>query len=268
MKKLAALLLASAVLTPTSLYAASLKVASDCTYPPFGFRDANGEVQGFDVDIARAVAKHLGRDVEIVCQAWDGMLPGLLAGKFDLISASMSITEERLKSINFSVPYRSSAARFVGPSESDAKPVSDDGTPNPDGVAGKTIGIQRSSTYAKFITEKYPDAKIAEYDKVDNMILDLEAGRVDLLFAGPIKLDNDFLSKPEGKEFKFVGPEIDDVAYFGPGIGIGLRKTDDKLLKDLDKALNEIFNDGTFQSINAKYWTFSVLPTNATKPSN
>lgn len=265
MKKLSAFAVAGLLLAAGAAQAATVKVASDCTYPPFGFQDSNGEIKGFDVDVARAVGQHIGSEVEIVCQAWDGMIPGLLAGKYDMISASMSITEERLKSINFSVPYRSSAARFVGPKTSDAKPVTDAGEPNPEGVAGKTIGLQRSSTYAKYIAEKFPQATVSEYDKVDNMILDLQAGRVDLVFAGPIKLDNDFLSKPEGKDFGFVGPEINDVAAFGPGIGIGIRKADEELLKKVDGALNAMFADGSFKAINDKYWSFSVLPAGTAK---
>ena len=265
MKKLSAFAFAGLLLGASSVYAAPVKVAADCTYPPFGFQDANGEIKGFDVDVARAIGEHMGSEVEIICQAWDGMIPGLLAGKYDLISASMSITEERLKSINFSVPYRSSAARFAGLKTSDAKPVNDNGEPNPEGVSGKTIGLQRSSTYAKYIAEKFSDATVSEYDKVDNMILDLQAGRIDLVFAGPIKLDNDFLSKPEGADFGFVGREIDDVSYFGPGVGIGIRKTDEDLLKKVDEALNTMFKDGSFKAINDKYWSFSVLPASSAK---
>jgi len=153
-------------LMTTPLSAANLKVH------PARHRDTAGEVQGFDVDIAREVGKRMKREVEIVCQAWDGMIPGLLAGKFDLISASMSITEERLKSINFSMPFRSSSARFVGPVHSDALPFLEDGTPNPAGVEGKTIGVQRSSMHAQYIKDKLPQARVNEYDTVDNMILD------------------------------------------------------------------------------------------------
>jgi len=263
MKKIIVFTFAGLLLGATSSQAAKLKVAADCTYPPFGYQDANGEIKGFDVDVARAIGRQIGSEVEIICQAWDGMIPGLLAGKYDLISASMSITEERLQSINFSVPYRSSAARFVGLKTLDAKPVTEAGEPNPEGVAGKTIGLQRSSTFAKYIAEKYPQATVSEYDKVDNMILDLQAGRVDLIFAGPIKLDNDFLSKPEGKDYGFVGPEIDDVSYFGAGIGIGIRKADEDLLKNVDGALTAMFKDGNFKAINDKYWSFSVLPASA-----
>lgn len=241
-------------------FAQNLKVAADCTYPPFGYQDSDGIIKGFDVDIATEIGKRLGREAEIVCQAWDGMIPGLLAGKYDLISASMSITEERLQSINFSVPYRSSSARFVGEKESGLEPVTAEGEPNPKGIEGKTVAIQRSSTYGQYLTAKFPGVRLAEYDKVDNMILDLQSGRVDLIFAGPIKLENDFLSKPGGKNYNFVGPEINDTGYFGPGIGVGIRKEDTELLTQVDGALKGMFEDGTFKTINLKYWSFPVLP--------
>ncbi|MFT4012716.1 MAG: transporter substrate-binding domain-containing protein [Paracoccus sp. (in: a-proteobacteria)] len=237
-----------------------LKVAADCTYPPFGYQDSDGVIKGFDVDIANEIGKRLNRETEIVCQAWDGMIPGLLAGKYDLISASMSITEERMKSINFSIPYRSSSARFVGPKDSGLEPVTPDGQPNPAGIEGKTVAIQRASTYLPYFTDKFPGAKIAEYDKADNMILDLQSGRVDLIFHGPIKMDSDFLSKPEGKDYGFVGPEINDTKYFGPGVGIGIRKEDTELQTQVNAALEGMFKDGTFKTINLKYWTFPVLP--------
>jgi len=260
MKKYVFLSFVAASLMTTPLYAANLKVAADCTYPPFGYRDTAGEVQGFDVDIAREIGKRMERNVEIVCQEWDGMIPGLLAGKFDLISASMSITEERLKSINFSQPFRSSSARFVGPVGSDALPFLDDGTPNPAGVEGKTIGVQRSSMHAQYIKDKLPQARVNEYDTVDNMILDLQSGRLDLVLAGPIKLDNDFLSKAEGEGFHFIGGEHDAVEYFGPGIGIGMRKEDEELRLHVDNALSALIKDRTFKTINEKYWSFNVLP--------
>jgi len=210
----------------------------------------------------------MAREVEIVCQDWDGMIPGLLAGKFDLISASMSITEERLKSINFSIPFRSSSARFVGPIDSNALPFLEDGSPNPAGVEGKTIGVQRSSMHAQYVKDKLPQARVNEYDTVDNMILDLQAGRLDLVLAGPIKLDNDFLSKPEGKDFHFIGAEHDAIEYFGPGIGIGMRKEDETLRDHVDNALNALIKDGTFKTINDKYWSFSVLPASAQASNN
>lgn len=240
--------------------AREIKIGSECTYPPFNFRDAKGELQGFDIDVAREIGKRLNADLVFVCQQWDGMIPALLAGKFDLLLASMSITEDRKKTIDFSVPYRSSTARFVGAKTLKVSPVSADGKPNPAALAGKTVGIQRSSTYEQYVTKEFPGVKVAQYDTVDNMLLDLQSNRIDLVFAGPIKLDGDFLQKPRGEKFAFIGPEINDISYFGPGIGVGIRKSDSALRDEVDAALKASFKDGAFKAINDRYWSFSVLP--------
>ncbi len=240
--------------------AKDVKVGSECTYPPFNFRDAKGELQGFDIDVAREIGKRLNVNLVFVCQQWDGMIPALLAGKFDLIVASMSITDERKKSIDFSVPYRSSTARFVGAKTLNVQPIGADGKPDPKALAGKTVGLQRSSTYEQFMTKEFPGVKLAQYDTVDNLLLDLQSGRIDLAFAGPIKLDGDFLQKPRGERFHFVGPEINNIALFGPGVGVALRKEDSALRDQIDAALNASFKDGSFKAINDRYWSFSVLP--------
>ena len=240
--------------------AKDLRVGSECTYPPFNYRDAKGELQGFDIDIAREVGKRMNVELSFVCQAWEGMIPGLLAGKYDVILASMSITPDRLKSIDFSIPYRSSSGRFAGTKSLAANsPFKADGSPNPDIFKGKTVGIQRSSQYHRYITEKFPTVQVSLYDTVDNMLLDLKAGRVDAVMLGPIKLAADFLDKPDGANFAFIGPEVDDVSYFGPGVGAGIRKGDGAIKESIDKALAEIIKDGTFKQINQKYWKFSVL---------
>ncbi|TPK28707.1 transporter substrate-binding domain-containing protein [Mesorhizobium sp. B2-2-3] len=260
MKKLVLVLAAGLAAFATQVSARDLRVGSECTYPPFNYKDANGELRGFDIDVAKEVVKRLGADASFVCMPFDSLIPGLVAGKFDLLAASMSITDERKKSIDFSIPYRSSTARFVGPDGSDAKPLTDDGKPNPDGLKGKTIGIERASTYENYMRDNFPEATIQLYDTADNMLLDLTSKRTDLVFAGPIKLANDFLNKDRGKGYKFIGPEIKDVKYFGPGVGIGMRKDDAGLRDELDKAMKAMIDDGTFKTINDKYWSFSVLP--------
>lgn len=261
MRKLCLLLISGILaLAASTAEARVIKVGSECTYPPFNYRDAAGNLAGFDIDIAKEVGKRMGVDLEFVCQAWDGMIPALLAGKFDLIVASMSITEERLKSIDFSIPYRSSTGRFVGRKGLDIHPFTADGKPDPAALKGKIVGIARATTYDTYLTEQFPGVEIVRYDTADNNIMDLRSGRIDLMMAGPIKLATAFLDKPEGKDFTFIGPEIEDEKYFGPGVGIGLRKNQPELVAEVNKALKSMFDDGTFKTINLKYWSFSVMP--------
>ena len=118
MKTLKTILTAAAVIAVLgavqSVSAETLRVGMKCTYAPFNFRNANGELDGYDVDVAKGVAGLIGADLEFVCQKWDGMIPALLANKFDLVVASMSITDKRLEKMDFSQPYRISVGRLVG----------------------------------------------------------------------------------------------------------------------------------------------------------
>ena len=105
---------AIAIFSTTNASAETLRVGMECTYAPFNYKNADGELVGYDVDVAKGVGIIIGADLEYVCQDWDGMIPALLANKFDLVIASMSITEKRLKKIDFSGPYRFSTGQIVG----------------------------------------------------------------------------------------------------------------------------------------------------------
>lgn len=237
----------------------SLKVGTSCDYPPYNYRDASGALVGFDIDIAKAVGERIDADLEFVCQAWDGMIPALLAGKFDLIVASMSITPERSKSIDFSIPYRASTGRFVSRKGNTVEPFTADGKPDPGALKGKVVGIGRATTYDPYLAAEFPGVEVVRYDTFESSMLDLESGRVDLVMAGPIALEG-YMAKQPDKNFVFVGDEVENADYFGPGVGIGIRKDDNQLKKSVDAALEAIFKDGTFKAINQKYWSFTVMP--------
>ena len=98
-----------------------MKVGTECTYHPFNYRTDDGKLTGYDVDVANEVGKRIDAEIEFVCQEWKGMIPALLAGKFDLIVASMSITEERLEQIDFSAPYRVSIGQFIGANDNGSR---------------------------------------------------------------------------------------------------------------------------------------------------
>lgn len=135
--------------------------------------------EGYDVDVAKGVAEIIGADLEFVCQQWDGMIPTLLANKFDLIVASMSITESRLEKIDFSNPYRDSVGRIIGKSGQQTPLFDDTGAPIATNFEGLPIGVERASTYENWFNAKLPDANIALYDGNEEMYLDLVNGRVD-----------------------------------------------------------------------------------------
>ncbi len=140
------------------------------------------------------------------------------------------------------------------------QPFKADGSPNPAALKGKLVGVQRATTNDNYLAGEFAGAEIARYDSAENMLLDLVARRIDLALVGPIKVQMDFLDKPEGKGFEFIGPELEAQKYFGDGVGVGLRKEDQALRNDINTALKGMYGDGTFKTINLKYWNFSVLP--------
>lgn len=254
------LLIAMLALCSFAASARELKVGVQCTYPPFNFRDASGTLKGFEIDIARDLGRRMKTEMNFVCMSFDGLIPALLSKKIDIVASSLSITDVRKKSIDFSIPYRASTARFVGRKGAGLQPFKADRSPNMAALKGKVVGVQRATTNDNFLAGEFPGVEIARYDSAENLLLDLVAQRIDLALVGPIKVEMDFLSKPEGKAYEFIGPELEARKYFGDGVGVGLRKEDQSLLAEINAGLKGMFDDGTFKTINQRYWNFSVLP--------
>lgn len=250
---------AALVLTATSASAETLKVGTECTYHPFNYRTEDGKLTGYDVDVATEVGKRIDAEIEFVCQEWKGMIPALLAGKFDLIVASMSITEKRLEQIDFSAPYRVSIGQFVGAKDKKLKLFEGDAV-NPAGFEGIKIGLERATTYEEWLKAKVPAAEVAYYDSNEAMYLDLAAGRVDAIMTNPMKAYLKFLSQEDGAGFEVVGPQIEEQAYFGIGVGVGLRKGNDDLKERINTALKGMTEDGTLGEFGLRYFPFTIHP--------
>ncbi|MCF6327020.1 MAG: transporter substrate-binding domain-containing protein [Devosiaceae bacterium] len=236
----------------------TLRVGMECTYAPFNYRTAEGELAGYDVDVANGVAQILGADLEYVCQQWDGMIPALLANKFDLIVASMSITDSRLEKIDFSGPYRDSIGRLIGRADVDLNLFDDAGDPIAANFDGLRVGLERASTYANWFEAKLPGAEVVLYDASEPLYLDLQNGRVDMIMTNPMKAQLRFLSQEEGNEFAFVSPAISEVEFFGIGVGIGLRKGQDELRERLSAAIRELINNGSLEEYALKIFPFPI----------
>jgi polar amino acid transport system substrate-binding protein len=252
------LALLSLFLFGNSAQAETLRVGMECTYAPFNYRTADGDLTGYDVDVAKGVAEQIGAELEFVCQKWSGMIPALLANKFDLVVASMSITDKRKEKMDFSVPYRISVGRLVGPKNAGWDLFDSAGMPHPANFKGLKIGLERSSTYAYWFAAKLPGAKVVFYDSSETMYIDLVNGRTDMIMTNPMKAHLKFLSKEDGSKFEFVSPQIDEVEYFGIGVGIGLRKGNDDLLARLNKAVTTLSNDGSLERYALKYFPFTI----------
>lgn len=229
-----------------------LKVAIDPTYEPFTFKTADGKPTGFDVDIANALCEQVKRKCVFVEQVWDSMIPGLQAKKYDVIISSMSITADRLKVIDFTNKYYNTPSRIVV-----KKDVKFDG---PASLKGKKLGVLKGSTQEKYAMGelKTVGVEVVPYEAQDQVYLDIKSGRLDGTVADFVEVTGGFLSKPEGKDYNLVGPELYTEKYFGTGVGIGLRKGETALKNELNTAIKTIRANGTYKKINDKYFKFDV----------
>jgi len=224
----------------------NIRVAVEGAFPPFNSVSADGQVGGFDVDIAKAICANLKAECTFTVQDWDGLIPALQAGKFDTIISSMSITDERKKVIDFSRPYYQSPSSFVAPKSAGIKDTS------PEGLKGKTIGAQSSTVQATELEEKYKGSNIKLYPTQDEVNLDLVAGRIDLLFVDKLP-GLDWLKTADGANYEFVGTDLPT-----DGVGAAVRKEDSDLRDQISAAILAIKADGTYDKINAKYFPFSI----------
>lgn len=230
---------------------AALKVAIDPTYEPFTFKTPDGKPTGFDVDIANAVCEQIKRKCEFVEQVWDGMIPGLNAKKYDVIISSMSITDERMKEVDFSDKYYNTPSQIVLKKSIKFTDLNS--------LKGKKIGVLKGSTQEKYaMGELKPlGAIVNAYEAQDQVYLDIKSGRLDGTVADYMEVTAGFLSKPEGANYGFVGPQLKDPSlfkYFGYGAGFALRKGEDQLKAQLNEAIKTIRANGTYKTINDKYF--------------
>ena len=245
-----AALAAAAGIAPATA-AEELRIGVEGAYPPFSWKEADGTLKGFDIDLAFALCEKMGRDCKLVEQDWDGMIPALLAKKYDAIIASMSINEERKKRVDFSDKYYNTPARFVA-AEGSGLDVS------PAGLAGKAVGVQRGTTHQCFMEKVYPDADLRLYPTQEEVFIDLAAGRLDAQVSDSIQADEGFLETDAGKGFAFAGGVQFDLECHGEGAGIAVRKGEDELREAFNAAITAIREDGTYRSINDKYFDFDV----------
>jgi polar amino acid transport system substrate-binding protein len=217
-------------------------------YAPFTSKDASGVWVGWEVDFMNALCAEIGEKCTIEEVAWDGIIPALQSKKFDAILSSMSVTDERKKTINFSDIYYNSAAVIIGPK-------SDDKDFSPEHLSGKNIGVQVSTTHSRYLDKYYATkgAIIKTYATQDEANADLAAGRLDYVMADGVALDA-FLASEQGTaccEQKGAVPL--DVEILGAGVGFGVRKEDTELLAKLNAGIKAMAEKGAFAPITAKW---------------
>ncbi len=250
-RKFIGTIILSIVLSTTALAGDRVvRMGTEGYYPPFNFFDSSGSVKGFDIDVGKALCERMKVKCEWVTTDWDGIIPALNSNKFDTIIASMAITEKRSKVVSFSSPYYFNAARFIVSKDLKLKGGM------PADMKGLIIGTQSGTGEVRLIDKYFPDSEPKRYPKLDDALLDLETGRVDAVLASQFVLGA-WLEKKEGACCEFIGESF--VQDENEGTGIAVRKDDIELLNALNKAIEEIVKDGTYETIRGQYFTFDIM---------
>ncbi len=214
-----------------------IRIAMSGAYPPFNFVNDENQVVGFDPAVGAEIAKRMGMKAEIVTTAWDGIIGGLLANKYDAIVGSMTITAERDEVVDFVGPYYSDKRAIF------TKPGSD--ITGLDGLEGKKVGLTLGETHEDWAREQGYD--INTYKGLPELLLELENGRVDAIVNDSIAAILAMTAK--GQEFAM----FDDPGTKPFGAGIAIREGNPALAAEMQKALDSMMEDGTYLAL-AKEW--------------
>lgn len=247
------LTIAATLMFGTAAFAEPLKIGIAAEpYPPFASPDAAGAWVGWEVDFINAVCAAGQMECVITPVAWEGIIPSLTGGQIDAIMASMSITEERMQTIDFSDKYYNTPSVVVVAKGSGL-------TPDAAGMAGKIIGVQVSTIHEAYSQAYFKDAaEIKTYQTTDEGFQDLAAGRVDASMADSIAVDA-FLASEAGMACcEAAGAVADDKAILGAGVGVGLRKGEDALKAQFNAAIAKVIADGTYETISKPYFASSI----------
>ncbi len=229
---------------------AKLRVGVEGNYPPFSKLGADGKLAGFDIDIARALCARIKAECTLVQQEWDGMMPALSAKKFDMIVASMTISDERKKAADFSDPYYDVPSRWVAKAGAFKDHTAAD-------FKDKKIIVLRNSPRAKHVADQYKGSSVLLVSKETDVYLELAAGRGDIGFGSSVVSSDAFLKTPQGKGFAQVGATV-RLDGGGGGVGIAFRKGEDALRLKVNEALKSIKADGSYKALAAQYFDFDV----------
>ena len=218
----------------------NIKIATESSYKPFSYTDADGKLIGYEIELVDALCAQMKAECEVISQDWDGLIPGLNAQKFDAAIAGMSITPERKEVVEFSDPYFHTGIILIGKKGDDI---------SVDGLKGQPIASQRSTVASQYLQEKHADSDVKLYDTQDNAYLDLTSGRVRAMMSDKVT-GIDWLKTEAGKDYEVKGQEI---STSDDAMGIAFRKGD-PLVAKFNKALAELKDNGTYDQITGSYF--------------
>ncbi|MGH6857737.1 MAG: transporter substrate-binding domain-containing protein [Methylocella sp.] len=229
----------------------TVRIASEGARPPYNYLE-NNKLAGFEIDLARDLCVRMKVSCSFIRQDWDGLIPGLLAHRYDAIMAVMEITGEARKKIAFTKPYIRMPSAFMTLKQGAPLDTS------PAGLAGKAIGVESGGAREAYLGDVYKQSEIRPYATLEEAILDLAEGRLDAVIGDKDAIAEYMKTRTEAQCCVLGADVAPDPAYFGDGIGVGLRQEDTGLKAMFDKALDSCMADGTFAKIRAKYFDFKI----------
>ncbi|WP_323776355.1 transporter substrate-binding domain-containing protein [Leisingera sp.] len=230
-------------------HAEKIHIGTEGAYAPFNFVSESGQIQGFDIDIVNAICAEMKVECEWSTHEWGGIIPALNANKFDVMAASMAITEARMEKVNFSDPCYFNTMRFAGLKDLGLKEAT------PASLKGMVIGTQSGSVAGQVLQEYFPDSEVKLYPKLGEAFLDMESGRLDLVLESKFTI-GDWMA--DGVDCcDFVGQEflLDGTI----GAGLAFRKEDIDLQARVNTALATIIENGTYDKVRAQYFAFDIM---------
>lgn len=226
-------------------------IVSEGARPPYNYFTGD-KLEGFEIDLGEDLCRRMKVSCTFVSETWDDLIPALLARRYDAIMAAMEINRQRQSQIAFSVPYVRLPSAFLVRKSPGVK------SDAPEDMAGHRIGVEQGGPHLAYLEKAYPDAKIKRYASLSEAILDLEVGRVDAALGDKDAIFAFLESRRDAACCRILADVPRYPAFFGEGIGVGLRKEDIALKAAFDAAIAAAMADGAFAQISARYFSFPI----------
>ncbi len=235
---------------PLRHFIVPLKIGIEGNYPPFTQTTSDGNVTGFEVDLAHDFCRRMWARCEMINTQFDDLIPKLKTGELDAVMASLTITEKRLKEVDFSDSYYSVPSAWIA-----ARGAFN--TLMPGTLAGKKVAVLKGSPREAWLRTNYAEMEIIAVAKETDAYAELQSKRADLAFSSMLVAKTKFLNLPEGKGFTVIG----DGLYFsgGGGVGVALQKGNQSLRKLYNRAINDSIRSGDYQTMAARYFDFNLI---------
>jgi polar amino acid transport system substrate-binding protein len=231
-----------------------LRFVTESDYPPFNYRDEDGQLTGFNVDLARAICKELDVPCEINTAEWGKLVDTLRSEHADAVIASVAITPQMLAQVDFTTSYYATPAKFVTLATSKLKPSDI----TPEGLDGRTIAVVKDTAHEAYLRHFFPNSTIVAFGTPEEAHIALKENKTELLFGDAISLMFWLNGSDSGACCQFRGGGYLESEYFGEGVGIAVVKGNIRLQEVLNYALAKLRASGRFEELKRRHFPLAI----------